>query len=986
MTTTLHLAFLGGFRAVSEDTAATPPRSAPLTGFASAKTQALLAYLACTRQRHSRDALAAMFWGETDDEAAKTSLRQSLANLKKLVEAHVLIERDAVEFDARSSYALDVQAFERGAAGDPSAQREALALYKGDLLKGLVVKNAPEFEEWLVVERERLRQMAAHILRHLAAADAQAGDPESAIAHLHALVALDPLDEPAHRDLMLQLARNGQRAAALAQFEACRRILEKELGVPPEMETRRLHERIRGAQRTMRLPAEATPLVGREAELSKLSRWLADPACRLVTLTGLGGSGKTRLALRAAWQNGSRLLHGACFVSLTSAEDETTLSMAVLAALGTPAIAAASAADHVRDYLRDKELLLVLDNAEHLIESCAPYLVALMKDAPDVKLLLTSRERLSLRGEWSLALDGLPSEGVDAPAVRLFQEVASRVRGEDIAASDAAVRLCRRLQGLPLAIELAAPLTRLMSIPQIEAALANDLAVLSTGMRDVDERHRSLRAAFDQSWHSLAVSEARVLAALSVFRGGFTAAAAGAVAGATPAAIADLMDKSLLQHPADARFDLHELVRQYARERLDHERDVLLRHCDFFADWLAASEPLRRGPRQKELSDALRADFDNIRLMWDTAVRERRASAFDKAAACLFWICDVLGRQQEGMRLFAAAADGIAAEAGCGATRGRLMLRQGVLARLIGEFDQAEVLLTQAEALLHDTGDARNLAYAICQLGIFPVVRGDIDLGLARFSRSLRLYRDIGDLRGASDALQCMGVAEARQGKLDAAEQLYQEAADILTELGDEMELAVALNNLGDVAYYRGHLDQALAHQHAAIAIQRRHDDRRNLAISLNNAAEVLCQLQHFAEALEMAQESADLFREMGSRDGQMNALKTMALALLDLGETGAAITHFDQALSLGLQMHADAEVLTMLLLGARLLRARGRDEDAARMLVAIRRNPAATAFAVERAAAMLTDVPPDAVARAEASDQTWALQQMVGVLRSAAS
>lgn len=982
--TTLHLTLLGGFRAALEDSAVHPAHTQPITDFASTKTQALLAYLACTRQRHTRDALAAMLWGETDDEAAKTSLRQSLANLKKLAGSHLLIERDAVEFDANAPFSLDVHDFERGARGDPTAQRGAMALYKGDLLKGLGVKNAPEFEEWLVVERERLRQLAANTLRQLATADAQAGDVASAIAHLHALVALDPLDEPAHRQLILLLARSGQRAAALAQFETCKRTLDKELGVPPEPETERLHERIRGAQHTVHLPAETTPLVGREAELSKLSRWLADPACRLITVTGLGGAGKTRLAQRAARDNALRFLHGACFASLTAVEDETGLATSLLLALNAPLNSNFTAADQLRQVLRDKEILLVLDNAENLIEPCARLLMAVLKDAPDAKCIVTSRQRLDLRMEWVLALDGLSANDDDSPAVELFVQAASRARGSPVESSESVWRICRHVQGLPLAIELAAPLTRLMPVAQIEAELARDLAVLSTTMRDVDERHRSLRAAFDQSWRALSPDESRALAALSVFRGGFIAQAARTVADASAGILSSLADKSLLQRASESRFDLHELVRQYAHERLSDRDAVLEKHCGYFSNWLAEREPLRRSPRQKEVADELRADFDNVRLMWHTAVRDRRADAFDQATACLFWICDVLGRQQEGMRLFAEAAACLSDQPNTDAVIGRLTLRQGVLARLIGRFDEAEALLSKADALLRETRDTRNHAYALCQLGVPLVVRGDVEAGLGRFAESLRLYRDIGDLHGASDALQCMGVAEARRGDLERAQQFHQEAADILTELGDEMELAVAQCNLGDTAYYRGQLQPALAHYQAAIDIQRRFDDQRNLAISLNNSADVLCKLQRWDDALSASQEAADLFRDMGSRDGLMGALQSVAGALLGRGETETALAHFNEAMTLALSLHAEADVLNLLPLGAKLLRARGRDEDAARVLVSIQRNPATPSFTIESAAKALKDLSPDVVAAVVAADEVWTFQQLADALRDA--
>jgi DNA-binding SARP family transcriptional activator/predicted ATPase len=973
MAAVLQLAFLGGFRAVIEDTALAPPRTEPITDFSSTKSQALLAYLACTRRRHTRDALAAMFWGEFDDEAAKTSLRQSLANLKKLVGTHLLIERDAVEFDAHAPYMLDVVDFERDAHGDAEARNRAVASYAGDLLKGLVVKNAPEFEEWLVVERERLRQLAAGTLRLLARDEERAGDAGAAAGHLRALIALDSLDEPAQRHLMLLLARNGQRAAALAQYETLARALQTELGVPPEAETTRLRDRIQHAAHAIQLPAEPAPLIGRENELATLRRRLADPGCRLITLVGLGGVGKTRLALDVARDSATRFLHGAFFVSLASVQDKAGLIVLALAALNArPEGDTADVAQLVK-LLSDKEMLLVFDNAEHVVAPCAEVIATILKAAPEVKCIVTSRERLNLRSEWVLAIDGLPSGDGASAGVKLFQQTALRA-GCEVAMQPALVRVCQRLRGLPLALELAAPWARVMEVEQIEDELVRSLDLLNSTMRDVDERHRSLRAVFDHSWRMLSPDESRALAALSVFRGGFTAEAARSVAGATPAILSHLIDQSWLQQPALARFDLHELVRQYAQEHLavDVQVAVLHRHADYYAGWLAAREAMRRSRRQKQVARDLQAEMDNVRLMWQTAVKLADAAIFDKAVACVFWICDMLGWYREAMGMFDAAVESLGSRPEHGAMRGRLLLRKGVLARLIGHYDEAEALLTEAETHLRDSGDVRNYAYVLCQLGVFPVVRGDIDAGVQRFEASLALYREINDLQGISDALVSTSIAESRRGNYARAAQLQQESVDILTELGDEMELAVALNNLGDTEYFRGRLDQALAHQRAAIDIQRRHNDRRNLAISLNNASNILCDMEKWGEGLAMAQECTDIFRDMDSRDGLMNGLHSIAGALLGQGDVAGATRHFREALSIALQINAEAEAMNLMVLGAKLLIAQGREADAAQLLHSILKHPATTAYSANAAKALVRDV------NAASTATPWTLKQMV--------
>lgn len=977
MTAILQLAFLGGFRAVIEDTAFAPSRIEPISDFSSTKSQALLAYLACTRRRHTRDALATMLWGEFDDEAAKTSLRQSLANLKKLAGEHLRIERDAVEFDTHSSYTLDVEAFERDARGDVAARNRAVASYAGDLLKGLVVKNAPEFEEWLVVERERLRQLAADTLRWLARNEADAGDAGAAIAHLRALIPLDPLDESACRQLMLLLARNDQRTTALAQYETLARALQSELGVPPEAETTRLRERIRHATHAIQLPAEPAPLIGREGELQILSRRLADPNCRLITLVGLGGVGKTRLAVEAARDNAARFLHGVCFVPLAAAQDKAGLVAATLAALNVRSETDATDVAQLGKHLSDKEMLLVFDNAEHVIAACAEAIVAILKATPDVKCIVTSRERLNLRAEWVLALDGLPSGDKTSASVRLFQQAASRA-GREVAGTPELARICQRLQGLPLALELAAPWARVMEIEQIEVELTRGLDLLSTTMRDVDERHRSLRAVFDHSWHMLSPDAARTLAALSVFRKGFTADAARNVAAATPAILSHLIDQSWLQQPEPARFDLHELVRQYAQGHLadDAREAALQRHSAYYAGWLVAREELRRSQRQREVAREIQTEIDNIRLMWETAVQTGNAEIFDKALACLFWISDILGRQHEAMRMYDAATECLRDRPNVKAVVGRLRLRHGVLARMIGHYQEAEQSLTEAERLLRNSGDTSNYAYVMCQLGVIRVLYGNIEAGVQQFEKSLLLYRELADLQGVADVLISMGIAEARLGHFDRAALLQGEAVDILTEIGDEMELAVAQNNLADTEYFRGRFDAALPQYRDAIHTLRQINDRRKLAISLNNASNLLCDMQRWDEALPMAQECVEIFREMGSRDGLMNGLNSAAGALLGMGNAAGALPYIREALTIAQQVGAEPEVINLLVVGGRLLYALGRPADAAQLLHSIISHPSATAFVVDAATTAMREFHLEPCNAAP-----WALQQMVDVM-----
>ncbi|MEJ5199114.1 MAG: BTAD domain-containing putative transcriptional regulator, partial [Anaerolineae bacterium] len=290
----LRLAYLGGMQVLRGDR--------PVTGFVSAKAPAVLCYLAVTGRVQFRLVLAGLLWGDLPEQDACANLRKVLSNLRDLVGEHLIITPHTVAFNRESAYWLDVEAFLERADKDTSRQVEAAELYKGDFLDGFYLRHAPAFEEWVLGQRERLHQAALQVFQALAGHFADSGEYGRAIEYTRRLLDLDPWREEAHRLMMRLLARSGQHSAALAQYEACRRLLRKELGVEPTDETTALYRRIRtiGAPRRHNLPLPVTSFIGRETELAQVAAWLSRPECRLLTILGPGGVGKTRLALQAA--------------------------------------------------------------------------------------------------------------------------------------------------------------------------------------------------------------------------------------------------------------------------------------------------------------------------------------------------------------------------------------------------------------------------------------------------------------------------------------------------------------------------------------------------------------------------------------------------------------------------------------------------------------------------------------------------------------
>lgn len=641
--------------------------TSPVAGFISIKAQALLFYLAVARRPHARESLAGLLWGDMSEDRASKNLRNALSNLRGLVGDHLLITRAEVAFNQAAPYWLDVENFTASLTGDVTRKdinllHNIVELYTGDFLEGVHCHDALMFEEWMLGQRALLKGLAVQalhtlVVNHLAREEYAAG-----IDYAQRLLALEPWREETHRHIMILLARSRQRSAALAQYETCRRVLASELGVEPMAETTALYQRLKAtAAPPHNLPPQPAAFVGRESELAAIATYLHNPQAQLLTLVGPGGIGKTRLALQAAarWvtpEASAELLFvdGVFFVALAAENSTPDAQTSLLATLANilqfdlqhPIYPQAQ----LLNFLRNKNLLLILDNFEQHVSE-ARQLSDLLRLAPEVKVLVTSRVRLNLQEEWLMELRGLdypPTTDMSLEAARgygavsLFVQLARRVRA-GFALSDTnsaeVIRICQLVEGVPLGLELAASWLRVLTCAEVAREIEHGLDFLTTSLQNVPERHRSLRTVFDYSWNLLEPQEQALFRRLSVFRGGFDREAASQVVGMSLLMLAGLADKSLLWRNAQGRYEMHDLLRQYADEQLRANMDEYEQahdaHCRYYAQLLSQHQAELTGEEAPTTLHALQAERENMRAAWDWAISQRRVAEVNLLMECL---------------------------------------------------------------------------------------------------------------------------------------------------------------------------------------------------------------------------------------------------------------------------------------------------------------------------------------------------------------
>jgi predicted ATPase/DNA-binding SARP family transcriptional activator len=910
----LKLQLLGGFRAWVEGQA--------IEGFISSKAPALLAYLAVSKRPVSRDELAGLLWGDQPDEVAKTNLRQVLSNLNKLLGDHIRIARTSVEFNFAQPYEIDALILEETSTDQADFVRlRQVVGYRGDFLKGFQVKEAPEFEEWVITQREHFHLLALRLLDALATHSASQGEYLEAIQYARRILELEPWREETHRSLMLWLARSGQRSAAIKQFQDCQQILSRELGVSPSAETTALHQRLQAAVANplSHLPAQTTPFIGRESDLQAALVRLREPTCHLLTLSGPGGIGKTRLALEVALHLSQSLINGACFVPLTNIEAPDLLVPTIASATGLTLSPNGSLEDQLLAFLKNREMLLVLDNLEQLLiepqgrSETGGLISRILGEAPDVKLLITSRVRLNLGSESVQALDGVE----EPDALSLFVESARRVEAGFILGDEVihARRICHLVQGNPLGLELASAQVRILSPKDIADEIQRSVDFLSADRSDMPQRQLSMRAVFEHSWHLLFPAERELFQRLSVFRGGFSLGAARQVAAATPQTLATLLDKSLLRRSQNGRYELHELMRQFGEEKLDQDsqraseaRDL---HRDHFAEYIDLIEQHSRTDNMQQGLEKIAADYGNLRLAWQGALDQANPEVLFKMVTGFHFFHLRSGKVREGYALFGKTVAVLREQLKADPNPRRLELLAKVLTQeaslqtMMGEFSQARQKAQEAVEIYRALNIPRQLSRTLTYVGNTSYNLGDTQAAADAWEEGLQLSRQENDLAQMAVMLGNLGHASMATGNFAEAEQRFQQALRMHRQSGETARAATLLGNLGELANAQDKPQEALPWLQEALQIHRSNGDRPKTALVLTNLSVAYDRLGKLKEHQEAVDEALSIAREINALDLLAAALSNKAYLCGTLGQASQACTFAREAVAMARQMNS---------------------------------------------------------------------------------
>ncbi len=893
------------------------------------KALALFCYLAMRDQPISRDALSNLLWSDYDPERARADLRVSLCAINKAIgDDWLVVDRDTIRISPEKPIWLDVLAFQTAVQIPLTHQHHpdevcmaclphyeaAYQLYTDDFLAGFTVPNVAEFEDWQLMQTEMLRLSYQQVLRKLVLGYSALQQLDAAMQYGQRWLGLDLFNEEAHRYMMCLQAWTGNKTGALQQYLTCQQILLDELGVEPSDETNQLYQDLKDGilpsfpiiyydeitpTTPHNLPPQPNPFRGRSDEVAQLIANLKNDDCRLLTLTGLGGSGKTRLACHTARQVFAFFPDGIFFVPLVGVFNRYAILTKIADAIGFQFVEGDLQETQLFTYLSSKQLLLILDNFEHLLEHVS-LVEQILQQVSTVKLLITSRIPLNLKAEWVFTVDRM-TEGAE----QLFLDSALRVEQRfELNQSEIIQQICEQLAGLPLAIELAATWVSVLSLPEILQEVQQNKEALETNWHDIPERQRSLQDNFEYSWRLLNSTNQQALASMAIFSGNFSYPAAKAVADVRISSLATLAAQGLIKRNAQGLYDLHILIRQFALNKLRQSPEqymtVVLAFIRYVNQLLVDHLPELRGEGMLAAKNSLQLEFNSIRAACMLALEHQQAHLMLDALPTLALFYDIQGYYQEALMIFQQFSH---AKPHHDLLSVRAKIYWGRFARLLGDYSLAKTLLLQV------LEQARMFPYELASayIQLYHVLYNqDHQQALSYAQKALEIFDELNLPLEKGMVLRAFAEIKTHIGLTDEAILDAQQALNLLRPLGDIFELAPIYRTLSRLYIYQGNYDDALVAGQKSVALYKQFDFKNQLIRSQTILASIYNRTSEYEQAQIILQEAIALAE-------QLQLDETLMYALLEYGTNAYyrktyqdAIDALEQALQLSQKLNME--------------------------------------------------------------------------------